>query len=47
MVKCRVTITMPDGSRGRHEGLYRCTVDAVMRALDLFPQARKISVEAL
>lgn len=47
MVKCRVTITMLDGSRGAHEDLYACTVDAIIRALELFPQARKISVEAL
>ena len=47
MLKCQVNITMADGSRGCHHGLYACTIDAVVRALDLFPSACKISVRAL
>jgi hypothetical protein len=44
MVHCQVTITMSDGSRGKHEGNYSDTVAATMRALELFPEARKINV---
>lgn len=46
MVHCKVTITMPDGSKGDHEGKYADTVDATVRALELFPEARKIDVVA-
>lgn len=41
---CRVVIKMPDGSRGEHVGLYHHTLDALDRAMDLFPEARVISV---
>lgn len=41
---CRVVITMPDNSRGEHVGLYHHSMDALDRAMDLFPQARVISV---
>lgn len=44
MVKCEVTITMPDGSKGHHKDVYPDTVAATERALELFPQARKIDV---
>jgi hypothetical protein len=44
MVHCKVTITMADGSKGKHEGNYDDTVAATIRALELFPQARKIDV---
>lgn len=39
----RVTIMMPDGSRGVHRGRYPCGVDAVLAALALFPQARRVA----
>lgn len=42
-----VTIRMADGSRGRHRGLYRDGCSAVVRALELFPQARSISARRL
>jgi hypothetical protein len=38
-----VRIVMPDGSAGEHHGLYACGVDAVLFALDIFPDARRIS----
>lgn len=44
MVHCKVTITMADGSKGEHEANYTDTVEATQRALDLFPDARKIKV---
>lgn len=46
MVNCLIRITLPDGQLGSHHGLFACTVDAVIHALELFPLARKISVEA-
>lgn len=38
-----VQITMPDGSKGRHHGLYPSGFDAVIQAMDWFPEARRIS----
>lgn len=38
-----VQITMPDGSMGRHHGLYPSGCDAVICALDAFPDACRIS----
>lgn len=38
-----VTITMPDGSKGEHHGLYAHGVDAVLAAVVMFPTARRIS----
>lgn len=38
-----VQITMPDGSKGRHHGLYVSGFDAVIHALDAFPHAKRIS----
>ncbi len=45
-VVCLVTIRMPDGSVGEHTGIYSHSVDAVVRALELFPQACKVSAFA-
>ena len=45
-VVCLVTIKMPDGSCGEHTGIYPHSCDAVTRALDLFPEAGKVSVFA-
>ncbi len=42
---CHITITMPDGSQGRHTGIYPCSVDAVIYAMEVFPEAKRISVE--
>ena len=44
LLACRVVIKMPDGSRGEHAGLYYHRMDALDRALDLFPDAKVISV---
>ena len=44
LLACRVVIRMPDGSRGEHSGLYYHRVDALTRAMDLFPDAKVISV---
>ena len=41
-----VTITMPDGSTGGHQGLYGHSVDAWERAAELFPDAAKIEVRS-
>ena len=38
-----VRIVMPDGSAGEHHGLYPSGCDAVLFALDIFPEARRIS----
>lgn len=40
-------ITMPDGSQGRHDGLYSDGFDAVIHAMDLFPQAHHISARRI
>lgn len=44
LLDCRVVIKMPDGSRGEHTGQYYHRMDALDRALDLFPEACVISV---
>jgi hypothetical protein len=44
LLACRVVIKMPDGSRGIHNGLYYHRIDALTRAMDLFPDAKLISV---
>ena len=41
---CRVVIKMRDGSRGEHNGFYYHRLDALDRAMDLFPEAKVISV---
>lgn len=40
----RIQITMPDGSVGRHYGLYSHGFAAVIQALIDFPGAQRISV---
>lgn len=47
MNKYAITITMPDGSRGVHHGLYESGCDAVIYALSAFPEARRISAKVL
>ena len=47
MLKFLVTIVMWDGSRGRHHGLYHDSCSAVIRAMDLFPGAKCISVRRI
>lgn len=44
LLSCHVVIKMPDGSRGEHHGFYYHRLDALDRAMDLFPQAKVISV---
>lgn len=41
---CEVKITMSDGSSGAHVGWYPCAVDAVLRALEIFPNAQRVGV---
>jgi hypothetical protein len=38
-----VVITMPDGSQGEHRGQYQDGFDAAIRAIETFPDARRIS----
>lgn len=47
MKKYQVTITMPDGSQGTHHGLYEDAFAAVIAAMDVFPQARRVSARRL
>lgn len=47
MRKYEITITMADGSRGRHSGLYADGFDAVIQAIERFPQARRIAARRL
>jgi len=47
MRKYLVTITMPDGSKGAHNGLYESGCDAVICALNAFPEARRIAARRL
>lgn len=42
LLACRVVIKMEDGSRGEHNGLYYHRVDALTRAMELFPTAKMI-----
>lgn len=39
----RIHITMPDGSLGRHYGLYSDGFEAVIQAMTNFPEACRIS----
>ena len=39
----QIKITMPDGSQGQHHGLYTDGFIAVIQAMELFPDARRIS----
>ena len=43
----RITITMPDGSQGTHEGLYEDGFAAAQSAKENFPDAKRISAQAL
>lgn len=43
LVSCRVVITMPDGSRGEHEGMYPDLEAAVDRAIELFPDGEVVA----
>lgn len=47
MRKYLLTITMPDGSQGLHNGLYTDGFDAVIAALEIFPSAQRISARRL
>ncbi|MGJ7605455.1 hypothetical protein ACSFA7_14045 [Variovorax sp. LT1R20] len=38
-----ISITMPDGSCGKHSGLYEDGFAAVMTTLEHFPDAKRIS----
>jgi hypothetical protein len=42
-----VVITMPDASKGEHDGLYGHSFDAWDRAAALFPEAVRIEVKPL
>lgn len=42
LLACRVVIKMEDGSRGEHHGLYYHRMDALTRAMELFPTAKVI-----
>lgn len=42
-----ITITMPDGSQGRHYGIYSDGCDAVIRTMDAFPDAHRVSARRL
>ena len=43
----RITITMPDGSQGRHLGIYSDGFNAVIAAMTNFPEAMRISARRL
>jgi hypothetical protein len=43
----RITIVMPDGSRGHHTGIYPDGCSAVLHAMDLFPEAWRVSAKPL
>jgi len=47
MVKCVIHITLADGLSFSHEGLYPDPVEAALVASQAFPDASKISVEAV
>jgi len=40
-----VTITMADGSKGQHRGDYASGCDAILAALEVFPDARRVSAK--
>lgn len=42
-----ILITMGDGSQGQHNGLYADGFDAVICAMETFPDARRISARRL
>lgn len=43
----QITITMSDGSQGRHHGLYADAFVAVTCALEAFPEAVRITARRL
>jgi hypothetical protein len=43
----KITITMPDGSQGSHEGLYASALMAAVESEGNFPQASRIEVTPL
>jgi hypothetical protein len=43
----RITITMPDGSQGTHDGLYPSALMAAVESEANFPQANRIEVTPL
>jgi hypothetical protein len=43
----RITITMPDGSQGTHEGLYPSALMAAVESQANFPQANRVEVTPL
>lgn len=47
MIRYHVTITMGDGSQGKHCDLYPHGAAAALRASELFPDAAKIDVRRL
>jgi hypothetical protein len=38
---------MPDGSKGKHHGIYQDGFEASIKALELFPNAQRISARRL
>ena len=47
MYSFRVVVQMRDGSRGRHYGIYPNGCAAIVRAMELFPLAARISAKCL
>lgn len=45
--KYEITITMCDGSQGHHTGIYEDGFDAVVAAMELFPDAFRIAARRL
>lgn len=43
----RIKITMPDGSTGRHYGLYSDGFEAVIQTITDFPEACRISARRI
>lgn len=42
-----VLIVMPDGSKGEHTGQYTDGFEAVIQAMTVFPDARRISARII
>jgi len=43
----KVTIVMPDGSVGEHEGIYADGFEATSHAIESFPQAKRVSAKVV
>ena len=41
----QIKIVMSDGSVGEHQGQYACSIDAVVFAMNAFPEAQRISAQ--